>query len=221
MGRPRKPQLRSEAREMRESGHSYQEISRLLGIAKSTAAVWTRDIVLGRGAQYRLDTYVGAARERSGWTRTATKQSGLAQLVQDETPYVQAALRDQTSDKLLCALIYWCEGAKGDTVLKFTNSDPNLVRRFLALLRRSFVIDEHKLRAIIHLHEYHNPRAQTLFWSKMTNIPIEQFYKPYQKLSSGKRRRKGYPGCICVSYYDAWVARRLLTIARLYLDPVS
>ena len=50
--------------------------------------------------------------------------------------------------KILCALIYWCEGAKVKTGIAFTNSDPNLVRTFLHLLKTGFDIDEKNSRYV-------------------------------------------------------------------------
>lgn len=57
--------------------------------------------------------------------------------------------------KLLCAVLFWAEGSKNGTI-KFTNSDPKMISVFLKLFRATFEIDEKKLRAIVHIHEYHN-----------------------------------------------------------------
>ncbi len=115
--------------------------------------------------------------------------------------------------KLLCATIFWCEGGKDVSGgIYFTNSDPSLIATFLYLLRDSFAIDEVRFRALIHLHSYHDPTERLAFWSEVTNIPVSQFYHPYQKLHSGKNRRAGYPGCISVRYLDTNTARLLKTI---------
>ena len=82
---------------------------------------------------------------------------------------------------LFCALIYQCEGSKDirDSIT-FTNSDPNLIKTFLFLLRKSFDLDEKKLKILMHLHKYHNEKIQKSFWSKITRVPEEQFNKTYR-----------------------------------------
>lgn len=121
---------------------------------------------------------------------------------------------------MLCALIYWCEGAKlygNKGNFCFTNSDPMLVAAFLKLLRASFDIDESKFHPALHIHEYHNERAQLKFWSKVTSIPVGQFIRSYRKPESGITIRKGYQGCVQVRYYDKMVLRRILAIASEFL----
>ncbi|MDP3697179.1 MAG: hypothetical protein Q8R55_04075 [Candidatus Taylorbacteria bacterium] len=126
---------------------------------------------------------------------------------------------DKKLSRLLCAAIYWCEGTKSPKAgVCFTNSDPKLVRKFLFLLRNSFELDEKKFRPCIHLHSYHNPQKQLAFWSKMTNINKRQFIKPYLKLNTGKRIRDNYQGCISVRYHSNDLARRLIAIAKGFLD---
>ncbi len=114
--------------------------------------------------------------------------------------------------KLLCSLLFWCEGAKVTTQVKFTNSDPTLMRLFLDLLRLGFKIDESKLRILMHLHEYHIESKQKQFWKDITRIPYNQFHRTYLKPHTGKQIRPNYPGCVSVTYYDAKVAKELTTI---------
>lgn len=55
--------------------------------------------------------------------------------------------------KLICALIYWCEGAKNTDRVDFTNADADLVRLFLKFFRESFEIDEKSFGyAYIYIH---------------------------------------------------------------------
>ena len=96
--------------------------------------------------------------------------------------------------------------------MKFTNSDTTLISNFLFFLRVGFNIDESKLRALVHIHEYHDDIAQKRFWSEITKIPLSQFHKSYKKPNTGKRYRENYPGCLALVYYDAHVAKELEAI---------
>lgn len=56
-----------------------------------------------------------------------------------------------------------------------------MIDTFLRLFRNSYQLNEKKLRALIHLHEYHNEEEMRIFWSKVTGIPLDQFSKSYMK----------------------------------------
>lgn len=114
--------------------------------------------------------------------------------------------------KLCCCLLYWCEGNKISNQVRFTSSDPSLIKLFLSLLRQGFYIDESKFRALVHLHSYHNEEKQKAFWGQVSEIPINQFYRSFHKPNTGQRIHKEYPGCLAISYYDSKVAKELLSI---------
>ena len=116
--------------------------------------------------------------------------------------------------------MYWCEGTKikRGEVLGFTNSDPLVIASFLKLLREGFSIDEQKLRATLHIHDYHNADAQLRFWSKVTTIPLSRFHRPYRKPHTGVRTREGYQGCISIRYLNVDFGRRLEAIAIAFLE---
>lgn len=217
MGFVLKPSNKTEALEMRKQGNSLREISLQLGIAKSTASLWVRDIPISDSGYNRLREKTKVALAKAH--KTITERNDKERSVFAKTNYklVNKILPlDENTAKLFVALLYWCEGTKcADNLLKFTNSDPNLVRVFLACLRRGFNIKEERLRCIIHLHEYHNIAQQTKFWSKTTNIPHKQFNRPYLKPNSGRNIRSGYPGCIAISYCDKIVAREVFSLIKI------
>lgn len=61
----------------------------------------------------------------------------------------------------------------------------------------------------MHLHEYHNETRQRHFWQDITGIPKGQFNRSYMKPNTGKNKRKNYPGCLAITYYDSKVAKEL------------
>ena len=123
--------------------------------------------------------------------------------------------------KIMCAMLYWCEGNKSPGTVVFTNSDHKLVKTFLKLLRESFILDEKKFHPCVHIHEYHSASRQLDFWSKTTNINKQQFTKPYRKPNTGKRIREGYQGCLSLRYHDSDLARRLLATAKAFLESMG
>ena len=117
---------------------------------------------------------------------------------------------DDNSMKLLCAIFLWCEGQTDITNgVRFVNSDPAMIKVFLRLLREAFELNESKFRALIHLHDYHDPDTQLMFWSKITKIKPSQFHKPYKKPHTGRNKRLGYQGCISIRYQDRSLGKLL------------
>jgi transposase-like protein len=200
---------------LRNLGYSYKEIATKIGVSKSTAHLWTKEVKLSSEGSVRLQSRFLFGQVNSQVTQGRLKKQKLDMIWEEQQTYL--AKLSNVPDKLLCALIYWCEGAKDRTAVLFTNSDPKLARTFIKLFRNSFNLDESKFRVVIHLHEYHDEATQKKFWSKVTHVPISQFSKCYRKPHTGKVKRENYPGCIQIRYYDAKVAKILLILAEAFM----
>ncbi len=209
---------RNEAIKLRKDGYSLKEIAFRLDVAKSSVSMWVRDVELSPAAESRL-----LGKIKLGQFNAAKNKRARTKAVEDG--YLKSA-REALGKlviagdhaKLLCAAMYWCEGAKSNkSGINFTNSDPDLIKAFLALFRQSFSLDEKRFRPCIHLHSYHNAATQLDFWSKITDISKEQFIKPHIKPNSGKRIHHGYQGCIAVRYHSNDIARRLNAFAKAFL----
>lgn len=206
--------------ELRKAGYSVNEIVEKVGTAKSSISAWVRNIELDEKARQRLLTKI-----KLGQLKSADSKRRKTQAIID-THYSTALheFKDNKSftksqKKMVCALLYWCEGAKSSYHgVDFINSDPDLIKLFLDLFRNTFSLDEKKFRACVHLHQYHDPEKQLNFWTQITNIPKNQFIKPYLKPHTGKRTRENYPGCIAVRYHSNDVARQLLATAKTFLS---
>jgi len=213
----REEKLRAVA--LREKGYSLNEIVEAVGVAKSSVSEWVRNIPLTEKGRQRLLTKIKLGQLVSAENKRKKTQELLADYYRKAAEEHEHIKFDKNLKRLLCALLYWCEGAKDPSRgINFVNSDPSVIRSFLRLFRESFEMREKKFRIALHLHEYHKPRTQLRFWSKITNVPVEQFIRPYLKPNTGKRFRKNYPGCVSVRYHNADIARQLLTTAKAFLD---
>ncbi|NQU77524.1 hypothetical protein HQ544_02390 [Candidatus Falkowbacteria bacterium] len=204
--------------ELRQKGYTLREISELLRISKSTASLWCRKTILSDGAKriIKLKSEQGTARG------LRTVQKNREKLRNEISSKVEKKLNNAFFNdsiyELLCSLIYICEGATDvNSGATFINSDPGLIQLYLFLLRKSFKLDEKKFRVCVHLHTYHEKAKQIKYWSKITKIPLEQFMKPHQKRSTGKRTKEGYQGCISIRYYDYRVAIELRSMYLVFL----
>lgn len=120
---------------------------------------------------------------------------------------------NKNSAKVLLALLYWSSGAKypSSNFVAFSNSDANLVKTFLNLLRQTFAISEPKIKIHLQLYSTQDQKKMTEFWTKLLSIPIKQFYQP-TVTKPPKRSRPDYFGTCTVRYHSLEL---LLTIMEL------
>lgn len=215
--------IKEKAIELRKKGHSIGEISKLVNISKSTASVWLRGVRISVDARKVLDAKFTKGQLASQKThRIQTNKKLLIAATKAEEVVCDLEITQQYM-KVLCSMLYWCEGSKSinDSDFAFTNSDPTMVKTFLQLLRSGFVIDEHKLRVHMHLHEYHAVVKQLDFWSKVTNIDRSQFTKAHISSNTSKHIREEYQGCIRIRYHDVILAREIQALARAFMSKVN
>lgn len=208
--------VKEKAVNLRKQGYSIKEVAAKLNIAQSTSSVWLSNVILSTSAQKRLEKRRILGQYKSIFIRKIAREKHKAILEKITSEMLSTIHFSQTLAKLCCALIWWCEGNKDVTSVKFTSSDPTLIGNFLCLLRTGFKIDESKLRALVHLHEYHNNETQKQFWSNITGIPLTQFHRSYLKPNTGKRTKENYPGCLALVYYDAGIAKELEAIYNVF-----
>ena len=211
-----KKNLKPKALKLRERGYSIAEISRRIKISKSTAYVWVKEVKLSFSAKKRIQERSDNGRARGMKTNKRKRQQLIASTVARVKKDLARLRHTREIDKVLCSFLYWCEGNKDQAAVGFTNSDPLLMATFLKLFRSAYSLDESKFRICLHLHEYHKEKKQKKFWSKILDIPLEQFSRIYRKPHTGRNYRKGYPGCVSLRYYDYKVAMELCAVWKLF-----
>ncbi len=208
-----------QAKKLRAKGYSLKELHRMLGVSKSTISAWIQDVELSDKAQARLrQNYTNGQLASMETIKEKTRQKNIIADNFAKELFKKVNLSSETA-LLFSVLIYQCEGSKSikDSVT-FTNSDPDLIRSFLFLFRKSFDLDEKKMKILMHLHKYHNEKTQKEFWAKVTGVPKEQFNKSYLKPNSGKYKKEGYQGCIQVRYGDVAIGRKLKAVAKMFME---
>lgn len=214
--------IKEKAIQLRKEGCSIKEISKELNIAQSTSSSWVRSLILDQKAKERLINrqLIGYYNASLYWQEKNEQEEKKYKLLADNI--INKIEKNIYHYKLMCALLYWCEGSKGSksskTDLRFTNSDPLLIKTFLTVFRESFVIDESKFRVLMHLHKYHDEDIQKKFWSDVTKIPKDKFQKTYLKINSAKRIKESYQGCVAIKYYDAKIFKELKAIYKSFCE---
>jgi hypothetical protein len=115
--------------------------------------------------------------------------------------------------------LYAGEGSKTDREVRFANADPSMVEFYCAWLRRSFVIDESRLRVCVYLHEGLDIDAAERFWAIVTGVPRGQFLRPFRAVADRSiRRNKHEYGCVYVKYHSSKLHREIMGLVRALLS---
>jgi len=110
-------------------------------------------------------------------------------------------------------MLYLAEGDKSKERerVKFSNSDPALVRVIMKWFRTVGEVPEEKFRICIHIHELFCRKKVEVYWSQITNVPLSQFYTTQIKPTSlGYRKNHLYNGTCSVSVGSKELFRRIM-----------
>lgn len=192
------------AYKLRIVGRSYNEISRLLKVPKSTLSGWFTDLELSEEATKRLKDRVYAASLR-GLIARNKNQTTLAEARSKEMHEKGRRLIKNISKRDLLIIgtaLYWAEGYKRPVIIRgktktshrvsLTNSDPELICIFLNFLRNVCEIPNEKITIWIRYFEHQDPAYLLSFWQKKCNIPYSNFRKTLQTVSISSQYKKSY-----------------------------
>lgn len=219
------PEIKTAVLKLGTEGATYREIQEQFPIPKSTLSVWFNGVDKGRGKDRSyMRAHLVQARIKAVAAIRHNKEARLATAFALATNASYGVpLQNKDVLKSLAAMLYWAEGSKSDRGLTvFTNTDPLLSLFYIDLLRKTFALDESKLRIRLHLHYYHKHSEALDFWSNLLKVPKSQFGKIYvKKRSKQKRFRQNFKGICFIIYNDVSVRRELMDLGRLLAEKVT
>jgi hypothetical protein len=213
MGYRGKVELQEKARLMRAESRTLQDIATTLGVAKSSVSLWVRDVPFDPGPRQPSPNRRPHPQHLAKLAQIAEcNRAGIDRVgVLSEQAFLAAG-----------AALYAGEGAKRDGKVCFANTDPSMVAFFCAWLRRYFTIDESRLRVRVYLHEGLDLDAAEQFWSEITDIPRNQFNRPYRaKADASIRTNKHEHGCVYVDCHCTRTHREIMGLVRALLSSIA
>lgn len=219
-GRIYPQETKNRATKLRKSGLSLKEISDKMEIPKNTILGWVKGIKLTEeqkahlkkkelegGAKGRPLAIVANRRKIEKWKENIRKRVKY---------FEKFSLKDPQIGKLICGLMYLCEGAKYPSTryLQFGNSDSQIINFFIASLRKYFHIDENKFRVSISYRFDQKLEKLINFWSHLTKIPKTHFLnsKPDIRTKGKRTIKEDYKGVCKIIYYDTSLQFELQSI---------
>lgn len=187
--------LKSKAITLRKKGLSYNEIRKEINVAKSTLALWLRDVLLTKNQRQRLYTKQIMILTRGPQSQKERRKREVEKIIEGAEKEIISPLPLEAY-RLFGAALYWAEGRKARD-FEITNSDPNLIIFFVKWLNDIFGINPDKLTASLNIYHQQKEEEIKRFWSDLTEIPIDNFRKSYIKPSSKNYKKNNlYYGTI-------------------------
>lgn len=170
---------------MRRAGWSIREIARDLGLSKSTASLWVREIEVSAAVRAKLKEKL-AEGVRKGGNATRLAAGAKVALAVEEA----RGNWDQLSQEPLFMLgigIYMGEGSKRSCSLGLSNSDAGIVRAWIRWCRAYAGQAQFRARLVVHGDE--QKEAARKFWEGVlgTFAPVTGV-QAYVSAASKRRR---------------------------------
>jgi len=205
---------KKEAVRLRKKGFTYGEIKKTLGVTipKSTLTVWFSGLHITLSSQKRLDRVVTAKLKKAHRAALAANKKNRQKYwdrLENKILHLPKYLKGKDGvdiAKIILAVLYLGEGAKGkNRSFMLGNSDPKVIRLYIELLRKCYPIDESKFRCTLQCRADQDISGLENFWSKVTSIPLNKFYKAkVDPRTIGKKSKKpGYKGVCRIDYFSA------------------
>jgi len=196
---------------LRKAGKSYSEIRKKIKVSKGTLSLWLGNVKLTSDQKKRL--YV-TLRQKNAYRLAKINQN---KRIKKSKKIISEAKQETRSLFKNCLfvpglMLYWAEGDKSDIreEVKFSNSDPMLIKFMMRWFRELCKVPEDKFRIALHIHKLHCRKNIENYWSKITNISIRQFHKTQIKPTSlTYRKNRLYQGTCAIRISDKDLFRRI------------
>ncbi len=175
---------------LRKNGKSMGEIATTLGVAKSSVSCWVRDVALTKIQRTQLNKngHSVDAIEKRRIARVANTQLRRQEMMKSAASEV--ATLSQNMLWCIGVALYWGEGGKTQQTARLSNSDPAVIATMMRFFREFGGITEEKFRGQVHTFSHQNAQKTETYWSQVSGVPVDYFYKTYVKKSSASKNKR-------------------------------
>lgn len=191
-----KKEEQERAKSLRRSGMSLNEIVRKIGVSKASVSLWVRDIELTEKQKKKLSTHGRSVESIERRRKNRINNTFLRHRAIIDTAKGEILALSKRDLLLVGAALYWGEGGKTKTgMARISNSDPDVIQFMMNFFLNVFNVPPEKFRGHVHTFSHLNANKAEEYWSQISGIPRQQFYKTYSKpsiASKGKRDKLPY-----------------------------
>lgn len=217
--------IKEKACALRQKGLSIRMIERQLKIPRSTLSGWFKDIPLTGQQLKKLDRSwrMGLVKARKLAVKWHNTQKNL-RLKEAKSWAKQKCSAINFQDilplHLAFSMLYLGEGFKGEGGTGMGNSDPMILRFFVAMLK-THDVPLSKIKCELHLRADQNPNDMQAFWSKELKLPLSNFMSVnFDKRTVGSPTYPSYKGVCVVRCGNIAIQRKLMYFSRIFCEQV-
>ncbi|HLM84340.1 MAG TPA: helix-turn-helix domain-containing protein [Candidatus Bathyarchaeia archaeon] len=166
--------------DMRKKGKSYKEISRKLGIPKSTMHYWFKNLQWSEKIKDNLtERSVKLSRKRIKKVIKANKERWLKWREDFKKEAAEEFPKLRKNPTFIAGLmLYWGEGdSKLKNTTRLTNTDPRMISLFCKFVVEILKVPRSDIKAHLTIYPDLSDSKCKKYWSKETKLPINQFNK--------------------------------------------
>lgn len=170
------------ARALRKGGESIKSIAKLLGVSKSSASLWCRDIVLSESQTLALtersSRHLALGRRLGSEMHRKRKKLAIARA--EEIAAEKVGTLSEKEFFIAGVALYWAEGSKKESGVALSNSDPKMILFMYKWFKKFFELNDSDFMPRIFINAQHRDRIDRVltFWSSLLELPSEQFGNP-------------------------------------------
>lgn len=191
---------------LRSQGKTYSEITKVLKILvpKSTLSCWCAKVELPVWYEEkikRLNLKNFRRCQQLSLVSNRIKREKIISDIEKANSCLKSYLNDKNILRMILSVLYLGEGSKwkSHSGLMLGSSEPGIILLYLKLLTICYAIPSDQLKCRVSYRADQNIRALESYWSKVTGIPLKNFYKtkPDPRTIGKKTKKLDYKG-VCV-----------------------
>ncbi|MBI4457357.1 hypothetical protein HY633_00125 [Candidatus Uhrbacteria bacterium] len=210
----------------RKRGHSLGAIQKRYGVPRSTLAGWLINVKLSAAQKRRLfenrmRALTKNRHKAAAWHR-ARKTASLRE-AEEAARKVLGNINTNDHDVLdiILAVLYLGEGFKNTVGTGLGNSDPLIVRTFLAVLRKNYRLETSHIRCELYLRADHDTEKVKHFWARELRLPMRNFRSvQVDARTRGSKTYAGYHGVCAIRCGNPTIQRKLLFLSRMCFEKI-
>ena len=218
--------MRKKAIELRRLGYSYTDISKKLGISKTSVLNWVRNVRLTESEKIILHKNLKAKMERGRLNASISIRAGkifkekiIYETVEKDFPKL---LKDPLF--MLGIGLYMAHGLQKSNSFQFTNSNPSVIKIMIVWIEKYLNISREMAKYRLFLDISHKNQNCEKFWSRIIGIPYDLFQKTIYIGYVNSKRDKEYKGSLEILITKVDILRRVIAWQKLlmqYYDDMS
>ena len=189
-------QRKNLAMSLRRGGYSYSEIQKFVSVPKATLSYWFKDIKLSEAQLVRLQKKRNDAIQEGAQIRSKRVNEAIEKIERTSAKDIKDISKRELW--LMGVMLYWRERVSDRDVkkgVKFTSSDPHLIRLFLKWLMEVGQLGEADVLCDILIEGDKDLPAgrhekAISYWSEVTSFPQTVFTRVYVQKTKKKRKKR-------------------------------